>query len=515
MNNKDINKDYICVVKEENGYLKYCEIDIPQDDALIKEFGEMANNDELTVLDIQEKFIKAYPPNCNIYKRTTTEYPNGYYNYLYPIIYMAAYVDGVVGYPPIWTQEKYEHHIEDVENYFRSIECSSLYSKDSINVDPQKLAIINDKIELRLLQEAKELRNKFYDNCKRYIYAHNYAKTAELLLKNDCCRMISTDQRGWKGYRFNLNEFVSVFVSTNFAYGPSSYFFCNLSYKSIDILPYSTIVKYLRIGWMDITRYTRQYEVCRDSWKYVFEFVVNAANMAKFTPDLFVETYITREIKTMMEGLRRIMENPKEILEQMLMEKLWETPIGHYNRVFNCSNADRDDYAVAPEEKIIAFKMEKTSHSLLFLDNLRKIKDIIPMVENYINEIIQMNVSNLPEIKKHITYVEEDIAKLESELDKSKAELNKVNAKLELFSEDYSKWGELTNEYTTFKISGPEFESKLRQSLSQNFLYIVENIWAPLVFKTEDLQKLIEKRNNFMKQLKDYENIIIVNVYAA
>ena len=506
-----INKDYIGVVKDENGLLKYYEIDIPQD-ALITEIDEMINNDDLSVLDVQEKFTSVYPPNCDIYGRKTDSYPNGYYDYLYPFTYKAAYVD-VTKYPELWTKEEYYQNIEDTEKYYRDLYRKELEEKSD---NSNNLNDIEEQIESQVTTRKQEyirtLRRRF--NYKRFIYAHNYVKTAESVLKDTSCRMISLDKIGWNDYRFALNQYINTLVSTNFGYGDSSYFFCNLSYKGVDILPYSAIVKYGQIGWLDITRYTRQYEVCRNSWKYVFEFVVEAANIAKTNPDLFIDTYITKEIQIMMKGLRDILQKPKEIYNRLQIKK-WETPIGLYNLVFNISNSEMEEYAIAPEEKIIAFKMEKVTGCLLFLSNLKQLKDILPMVEEYVDEIINMNISLLPEIEIHRNNVTKDIAKLEVELKNNNEKIDRIDTILQRYPEDYKKWQDLSDELKAYRISSSVFDSEIKESVSSEFYDILINKRVPLKIRKVEIQKIIEPRKNFAKQLETFNSLIMKYAYAA
>lgn len=505
-----INKDYIGVVKEENGLLKYYEVDIPQEDALIKELDEMINNDDLSVLDVQEKFISVYPPKLDIYK--TDSCPKVYYDYLYPNLYSEAYVD-VARYPQIWTKEKYYQDLEEEENMYRE----AYYKKVKENADASNMVDIDAQIESKVAASMKEyirrVRKKF--DYKQFVYARNYAKTAGCILQDDNCRMISTDQLGWKYYRFNLNKYVSIFVSTNFGYGSSSYFFCNLSYKGVDILPYSAIVKYRYAGWLNLTRYTRQYEVCRTSWKYVFEFVVQAANIAKTDPDLFVETYITKEIQVMMEGLRAILYNPKKCYERLLIAK-WDNPIGYYNLVFNISNSEKKEYMVAQNEKIIAFKMEKVTGSLLFLANLRQLGDILPMVEEYVNEIIQMNIPLLSEIEMHKIKVTKDIEKTEINLKKLENEIDKIDASLKkLNPDDYHKWHKLSDDLKADKISSSVFVSKLTESVSSVFINMLLKMQGPLNTQKNEMQNLIELRKKFLEHLDTFDSIIRKYACAA
>lgn len=58
---KIINRDYIGVVKEVNDRLKYVEIEIPHDDILIEEIEAMKDNDNRTLMDVQQRFNEAFP----------------------------------------------------------------------------------------------------------------------------------------------------------------------------------------------------------------------------------------------------------------------------------------------------------------------------------------------------------------------------------------------------------------------------------------------------------------------
>ena len=97
--------------------------------------------------------------------------------------------------------------------------------------------------------------------------------------------MLSTEDIGWTSYEYKANEDVVIFIHTNFGYGNSSYFFLNMRYKGIDILPYTSIVHYYKANIVDLCRHTRQYSMKRDSWNVAFNLVVEAANMAKNNPE--------------------------------------------------------------------------------------------------------------------------------------------------------------------------------------------------------------------------------------
>ena len=59
---RTINKDFIGVIKEEeNGLLKYEEIDIPYPKELIEGIEAICQRDDTTIMDVQELYWKYFP----------------------------------------------------------------------------------------------------------------------------------------------------------------------------------------------------------------------------------------------------------------------------------------------------------------------------------------------------------------------------------------------------------------------------------------------------------------------
>lgn len=507
-----INIHYIGVVKEVNGFLKYYEVDIPQKENLISEIEAMKENDNRTLLDVQQRFTSEYPRECVLADGYSIWSPDGYYNYLYhPYSYSSSYVKGA-GYPVILSYDDYKKRIQDKEESLRIKYLLSEEAKDQLeivkNISEEDynthISELEEKIASEVKDYIKELRQGF--NYVPFIRAHNYKiKLREICNETDV-RMFSTAQIGWKNFEYRVNDDIVIYIKTNFGYGSASYFFCNLSYKDINILPYSWTVKYYYVEMEDFMRYTRRYLPERESWSEVFDFTVLTANMAKFEPEKFVKEWIVNEVEEMMSGMRLYMSRTNEALQEFfdLKEKTssieLKTVAGYTfkNVIRNINDNDKVEYKVLPQEKVMAFKAEKITGCLILLDNLRKLSEISSVVNPYIVEIEEMNIRLQPEIEKHIDGIFADIKQLNKNLDEVvnvltplKTQWNNHNNNIILLWKEINEKREDNN-----KIDLKEAEAIYEAEHPDYF--DLKNLITELTKKKECLEKDIRLRKNFL-----------------
>ena len=248
--NKKINIDYIGVVRElRNGKMEYTEVPIlnPYDEIMDKlsQVDDKKEYNELFITELHDRFYKIFkyikPKKC--------------YNYCLPHKYNESYIDACV------------------------------YPKFIILFDqPNSLDIINKIMVDNNWKEATydqlfEVYNRSHriDLCKkmiRYLNAFNIEKTIIGLKCDPSNKMFSTENRGFTEYDYKLNNDISFKVKSNFCYGNSSFFFVNITYKDIDILPYSQVVTYYYANMADLIKYTRSYEMERENWERALRFVV-------------------------------------------------------------------------------------------------------------------------------------------------------------------------------------------------------------------------------------------------
>ncbi len=482
-----VNRHYIGVIREVNCRLKYEEVDIPQEDILIEEIEEMKKNDNYTILDVQALLTEFYPEE---------KFKGKYYDYLYPQMYDDAYVSGA-SYPHILTEEEYEQKLQEEEWG-------------------------------RMQAYKKSLREGFH--CQNFIFAHRYMAKLRDIKNESNVKMYSTDQIGWKEFEYKVNDDITVYIKTNFGYGSASYFFCNLKYKDINILPYSWLVKYYYVKMIDFVRYTRCYVPRRTSWGEVFKFTVETANMAKFEPEKFINEWIIKEVEEMMKGMRQYMSKPDRELEDFLKVKnrpnLFKIhEVAEYalkDVIRNCNDRDIEEYKALPEEKVIAFKAEKITGNLLLLDNLRKLTEIATVIIPYIAEIEEMNLKLLPEIEKHMNNISVDIKRLNKRLnevfktlDQLKILLDNHKKKIERIKKEINEGIEEKDKINELKVE-KNYEEKHPEYVQLKAEYVqLKDKYEKLKKNKEWLEKDIKRRENFLKILTKCKERIAKYIKAA
>ena len=513
------DKDYIGVIREKNGVLCYCEEPIRQEDILITEIEAMKENDNRTLMDVQQRFVRDFPLDCFKADGYSVFWPNGYYNYLYPNSYNSAYVNGA-GYPKLLTYDEYKEALRIRERDLRYDYILSVGAQNSLKLirnksesDYQKtIAEYEKKIAEEVMEYRNKMRKAFY--YKPFIFAHNYKIKLREILQQDDVRMYSTDQIGWKEFEYKVNEDINIYMKTNFGYGSASYFFCNLKYKGINILPYTAPIEYYYVQWTDLIRFTRQYDEERESWLQVFDFVVETANLAKIAPEQFVKKWILNELDEMIKGLIKIVTSPKNMIKKYLREENKSIRNG-YRMVRNCSTRDIQEYEILPNEKTMAVKAEKITGSLLLLENLRKLVVISSVVNEYISIIEELNRYIKPEIDEFIKKLESDISKLVERLNQIQKELENVIKLVANHEQSIRNMMEIMNKgrgygniysieevMNTYSKENPQYHKDLSQKKT-------------LESKKAELEKDIKLRSNFLNILMNCKNRIQVCLKVA
>lgn len=190
----------------------------------------------------------------------------------------------------------------------------------------------------------------------------------------------STRLIGWSCMNFTLNEELSISYNTNFGYGWANYFTAILSYKGIEILPYSMWVHYYNCNLSQIQRYTRVYQISNGEWRYALEFGREVYNSLVKDPSGFVNKWLVGEVDTMVEGLRSIFNNHNSVI-----------PV-------NESNGSKRE--LRTKEDIVLYKGEKMSGALSFIDNIKTIETLNISMDSYIDSILELNRQMVPELQE-------------------------------------------------------------------------------------------------------------------
>lgn len=501
---KEINRDYIGIVKQlpnkEFAYDEFIIDELEKEENVLEKLNEFYNVDTADYLELVKLFIENYPQDISI----------KHVNYILPHKYSSSYVTGC-SYPTIYSKEEYGKKIKEYERELREKKIES----DSAKRELEKIKVILGSeaysrhiadIENKISEEVESLKKtfagNFYSTALRFIPAYHYAKTIDKISEDKSIKMVSTCQIGWRCIKFDLNDKISFVINSNFGYGLSSYFHCNLQYMGINILPFSEIIKYYFVRWISLLRFTRSFAVCGNSWKDVFEFVTKTANMAVMDKDNFEEKWIISEVREMVSGLKDIMKTPRIILEKMLSFN-GEIELGKRIIFQNCSSLTKEEYALYPNEKVLAFKVEKITGCLNLLDNLRSLDSVGVKVKCFIDDIIGFNKELQPEIICNIS-------KIGSELDIKKKKLEDIKTELEKKEEyeriTYSdKLNKIIEEeekkrsYTIVKVQ--ENAEKILEKEDKTFAQLMKEK-REIIENKEEIEKDIRLRNKFLEILE-------------
>ena len=470
-----LNVDYILTIiqNEDKVELKKHDI-IHKYTDLITSLDELVDDESCTISQMEKKLFSLIP------------YTTGSYMYFYPFEYDSSYVERV-SLPSRITPQKYNEEIN---------KCKSEEEKR---------------------QYIKRLKLNFVSEAYRYIMALEYWRTMNELTKRRDVKMYSMEIIGHFKFDFNINEDVKAVVRTNFGYGSASSFTLKLTYKGIDIIPYSHIVEYYYAKAVDIIRCTESYEPVRKNWEEVMSLVVNASNEAKISSNNFITKFIIDECRKMISELRNLSNNYWNFHYQLAMNRHSDLRIRYVN---DFDNRRRDLYKIYPDEVAFTFKCEKISGALHFLDNLLNQAEYIPEIGQYIDELKSMNINLIPQIdyrnstlKTEIRFKESEKYILENQKSAAEMQMEPHNENIKNILEERKKEkedkGEIYNEYL--------LKRQVEEEYYNNHEYVnslKENI-DDLTKKITELSKDIDMRSNFKKMLDDCKALIEEKVNSS
>lgn len=481
---KTVNIDYIAVIQQVNDHVEFIKKEITQKESLVNELKDMLDNPNRTVLDLKTRMDLEFIES----ERTKL------YNFIAPYSYKSTYVDAAA-YPKCISYDEYREDIRQLKEKTREEKerCWD-YIRNSKPDDFKKR--VEEGVESAVKGRVKELKVRFFNDAVRFSNAYCYTNLVNELKSDSSIKMYSTESAGWMTKHFEINEDVEITLNTNFGFGWSSYFFVNLCYKGIDILPYSYLVTYFYADKRDLTRYTRKYDESNTSWDYAFDFVENVTNKAKSGEYSFVNDFIRNEITEMMSGLRSISANPSAYLSKMATAKNKENP-SHYLSVRNISDDEIKKYKAYPHEMTMVFEAEKLSSALSFIDNLRELEQIDNICANAIDEIISLAKNLLPRLERNISSIETDVERLKKQEEELEKEIETIQKSIDSHkkaidaiyrhrtaSGESIMLGTVADEYAK---SHTEYDSLLdaKSQKEEKMSEIDDDMWARIAFQEQ------------------------------
>ena len=501
MKKSGVNYDYILALKKDGKGVKVVKYPIDRHDNQIDRAIERYYDESCDAVDVYSVVSSCLHNHAYQYC-LAHEYIDKYIHDILPVDFDSYTYRKVIG----------DKIREEVDNRLKWLQKKS-------KVDYRKKIEIEEAVRKIQYPTIKKHKEKLLRNILPFIYASDYHNALQKIKADKECIVYSSEKHGdgrdgnLVGYHVEhyVNEDIAIKIKTNFCYGSSSYFNVVITYKDIELLPYSVWVKYYYAGYAQLLRYTRSYERRRESWHHCMNFLENFINSAIDNPELFIRNEVLTEIHMLMDGLDRIMTMDDTSFKQELEVRNNNTDIEDTRYIgiigaYDATESDRNLYSIAPKEVAMIYRMEKISGALRFLENLRKMESLCSEVSLAIDRIIEMNKTLLPEVESAIPPVEEEIkalnqclAPLEKDLRSNERSYNYHKAKIDKIYHQESSGRNRREVEEAYEIKKPIYKN------------LKEYIKA-LNTKIGNLKYKLDKRQTLLKRLDLYRSLILTIV---
>lgn len=351
---------------------------------------------------------------------------------------------------------------------------------------------------------ARDQRQRYYNRIESRVLPAMLEDLSNDLRKDSTVLAFSHRRVGWASPAFNLNDDIKVVYLTNFGYGSASYFFLQIYYKGIGILPYSQWIHYRKACASDIIRYTRRYHLANAEWIKTMTFTADVYNDAVSNPDSFVQKNILNEVEEMVTGL----ENIQSASSYRTQESF-----------FNPSSI------VLSGDDMIRFKGEKISGALGFLDQLQTLAPITDKVGLYIQRIMNCNFAVVAELEGAISSKNKYLKTILESIEKEQPEWDEISSKYAdydamrsemydaiskedgfdgkalsvIIDERDKRFAKKHPEYTAFK---KEYEAQ-------------KEVYYNLCAKRDNAKSFIEEIQKYLDMIEAHKDYMVENNIAA
>ena len=364
-------------------------------------------------------------------------------------------------------------------------------------------------------------KGKFISYVERWLNAYDYYQTLDKIKNNDNIKVWSSEAIGWTTFKYIINNDLNVYVSTNFAYGWSSYFHLSLKYKDLLVIPYTDVIHYYHANVVEFRRCTRSYVVDRKSWKYLFEYLEKASNLMISNPNEFVRKYIVCEIDGALRDLeamqRDVRDNKWGIANRFTIKR--NTPLVSG---WDMTEVEEKDYLVYHTEMDFLFVIEKIKAVKdVLLDDLNRLKFVYDKVDEIEKRIERIVNSIYPKVEKKVDNLSSELIRKEKEKLNIETKISELKNEFKPIQEKYEEYVRqedkklLEYEYNTIPYWNmrKKIEGAIEQYKKDNPKY--DKLKEKINKKEEELSQIkrdISKRNNFKDSLdsflKEYQDSI-------
>ena len=356
------------------------------------------------------------------------------------------------------------------------------------------------------IQYEKTIKKKYIENLKSHVLPYMMKEAYDMLAKDPTVVAYSHRKVGWSFPSFNLNHDLRVVYKTNFGFGMSSFFYTQIFYKGIGILPYSDWVHYRYANSSDIIRFTRKHLLENKEWEKAINITADIYNYAVSKPDDFVKHFILNEVEEMVAGL-------ESILNSTVRYKVLYSYFDPKRALF----LEGDD--------LVRFKGEKISGALLFLDQLMTLVPICGDVSSYIHRIMNCNLSVVHELSSVIKAKNVTLQKLVKEIEVLQPQWDKLKEKDDEYGELKDKIQETIKSEADFKDKGiweiiQERDNRFSKTYPEYKDFKKEydrmkNRYCGVCSLRDNTLSLIKELQSYLDKIEDHKNYMIENNIAA
>lgn len=376
---RQINIDYIGVVRKEGENYLYEEREITANQELIDKLQAIAEDDTKSILDMQACMHEAFGDTPKPAHRVAL--PENYDTFL---VLPASY-------PNFIDEEQYENECQKV--------AESACEEDA----PEELK-----------EHNRERKEEFLATALRYIYATDFTTAEAEIMKDESVVLYSHERLGWKGWKYSPSEDIVIALNTTFGMGGCSDTYLDIKYKGRRLTAYSLLIQHYKADAFALGMNTRPYLAERDNWTMLLRLICDICRRAQLNSYDLMEKWVKDDVDTLICGLKEIVADPASVLTVM-----HDSPskVESLFGVENMSQKDCDMLERYPVESAELFKALKLSDALHFTKSLREWADIYPSaaeVAEYIEEQCRLIMEELPTL---IARQQQKIDKLNQRLD--------------------------------------------------------------------------------------------------
>ena len=351
---------------------------------------------------------------------------------------------------------------------------------------------------------ARDQRQRYYNRIAYRVLPATLEDYYYDLNKESSILAYSHRRVGWASPAFNLNDDIKVVYLTNFGYGGASYFFLQIYYKGIGILPYSQWVHYRKACASDIIRYTRRYHLDNQEWIKTMAFTADVYNSAVSDPESFVQKNILNEVEEMVSGLEKIQSATNYRAQESF---------------FNPSTI------IITGDDMVRFKGEKISGALSFLDQLQTLAPITDKVGSYIKRIMNCNFTVVAELEEAISGKKKYLKTILANIEKEQPKWDKLSSKNDEYNKIRGEMFDAIGEEKEFKEKSwstisDERDKRFAKEHPEYAAFKAEydaehKVYYDLCAKRDQAQSFIEEIQSYLDKIEKHKDYMVENNIAA